>query len=202
MCIKPYFHLKTRYFKIKIGKQIEEDTELATGDEYQKEKAYFSWLWPCPSVLPRSRWVPGWRTGASSCSWVTVGAERGTFPTENLWTPFLSCSSGDVCVCQVSLGNQYNFLWASAAFPCALFVKLLPSVILAAASPWGQHALHLIAWLGINRRKCFAGGSEWHAASDFSCQLIRICWVRTRSNEIRKKMQCVWYAFPITVSFM
>lgn len=79
----------------------------------------------------------------------------------------------------------------SAVFPCALFVKLLPSVILAAGSPGGQRALHLIAWLSINRRKYFAAGSERQAASDFSCQLIRIFWVQTRSNEIRKKMQCL-----------
>lgn len=40
------------------------------------------------------------------------------------------------------------------------------------------------------------GERDRQAASDFSCQLIRIFWVQTRSNEIRKKMQC-----PVCVSY-
>lgn len=46
------------------------------------------------------------------------------------------------------------------------------------------------------QKEILCWGREYSAASDFSCQLIRICRVPTRSNGIRKKMQCV----PVCVS--
>lgn len=133
--------------------------------------------------------------GASACDWISVGSEWGTFLLEGHWTQLRSCSSGDVCGWPVSLSNEYNFPWMSAAFPTALCHRGACFTV----RP-GRPSFNCL--IGHKQRKCVAGGREWHAASNFPRQLNKICCAWTRSNEIRKKMQCVWCVFHITVSFV
>lgn len=159
------------------------------GDQYQREEAHLTWV----RVLSEHGLLESLERqadyGLSSSSWIMTGS--GYCPLENHRALFLSCGSDDVCGFQVSSGNSYNFLWMSAAFLSALFVKSLswhPGswFTMRPACP----SFNCMIWH--KQKEILCQEREYNAASDFSCQLIRICRVPTRSNEIRKKMQCVW----------
>lgn len=156
---------------------------------------------PFASILPTGWWRVGLTEWCDSCSCIIMGIGRGIFPLET-GGPRVSPAAPVIFVVMRSP-------WATTTvsrgrllhFPLPV-CQIAPLLLLGSRFTRRPACPSSNCMIGHKQEKSSAGGREWHAASDFSCQLMRICWVPSRSNEIRKKMQCVWCAFHLTVSLM
>lgn len=170
-------------------------------DQHQREKAHIPWVWPFASILPKGWWrvrLTEWRD-SGSC--IIMGTGRGIFPLETAGPRFSPAAPVIFAVMRSPWATNIVSCGHLLHFPLPVYQNA-PLLLLGSWFTMRPACPSSNCMIGHKQNKAFAGEREWHAASDFSCQLMGICWVPSRSNEIRKKMQCVWCAFHLTITYV